>query len=158
MFDSVWPHRHQPTRLPHPWDSPDKNTGVGCHLLLQCMKVKSESEVAQSCLTLCDAMDCSPPGYSWFNSWVRKFPWTRDRVPTPVFLGFSDGSDGKEFACSETWDWSLTWEDSPGGGHGNLLQYSCLKNPHGQRSLVGYSPWGSQRVGLDWATKRSTAH
>ena len=48
---SVWPHRRQPTRLPRPWDSPGKNTGVGCHFLLQCMKVKSESEVAQSCLT-----------------------------------------------------------------------------------------------------------
>ena len=45
------PHRQQPTRLPRPWDSPGKNTGVGCHLLLQCMKVKSESEVTQSCLT-----------------------------------------------------------------------------------------------------------
>ena len=52
MSDSVWPHRWQPTRLPHPWDSPGKNTGVGCHFLLQCMKVKSESEVAQLCLTL----------------------------------------------------------------------------------------------------------
>ena len=52
----------QPTRLPHPWDSPGKNTGVGCHFLLQCMKVKSESEVAQSCLTLSDPMDCSLPG------------------------------------------------------------------------------------------------
>ena len=58
------PHRRQPTRLPHPWDSPGKNTGVGCHFLLQCMKVKSESEVAQSFLTLCDPMDCSPPGSS----------------------------------------------------------------------------------------------
>ena len=58
------PHRQQPTRLPRPWDSPGKNTGVGCHFLLQCMKVKSESEVAQSCPTLCDPMDCSPPGSS----------------------------------------------------------------------------------------------
>ena len=57
-------HRQQPTRLPHPWDSPGKNTGVGCHFLLQCMKVKSESEVAQSCPTLSDPMDCSPPGSS----------------------------------------------------------------------------------------------
>ena len=47
-----------------PWDSPGKNTGVGCHFLLQCMKVKSESEVAQSCRTLSDPMDCSPPGSS----------------------------------------------------------------------------------------------
>ena len=59
MSDSVRPHRRQPTRLPRPWDSPGKNTGVGCHFLLPCMKVKSESEVAQSCPTLNDPMDCS---------------------------------------------------------------------------------------------------
>ena len=64
MSNSVWPHRRQPTRLPHPWDSPGKNTGVGCHFLLQCRKVKSEREVAQSCLTLRDPMDCSLPGSS----------------------------------------------------------------------------------------------
>ena len=64
MSDTVRPHRRQPTRLPRPWDSPGKNTGVGCHFLLQCMKVKSESEVAQSCPTLSDPMDCSLPGSS----------------------------------------------------------------------------------------------
>ena len=64
MSDSVWPHRWQPTRLHCPWDSPGKNTGVGCHFLLQCTKVKSESEVTQSCLTLHDPMDCSLPGSS----------------------------------------------------------------------------------------------
>ena len=64
MSDSVRPHRRQPTRLPCPWDSPGKNTGVGCHFLLQCMKVKSKSEVAQLGPTLCDPMDCSPPGSS----------------------------------------------------------------------------------------------
>ena len=64
MSDSVRPHRRQPTRLPRPWDSPGKNTGVGCHFFLQCRKVKSESEVAQSCLTPSDLMDCSPPGPS----------------------------------------------------------------------------------------------
>ena len=63
MSDSVRPHRWQPTRLPRPWDSPGKNTGVGCHFLLQCMKVKSESEIAQSCPTLSDPMDCSLPGF-----------------------------------------------------------------------------------------------
>ena len=62
MSDSVRPHRRQPSRLPHPWDSPGKNTGVGCHFLLQCMKVRSEREVAQSCLTLSDPMDYSLPG------------------------------------------------------------------------------------------------
>ena len=64
MSDSVWPHRRQPTRLPHPWDSLGKNTGVGCHFLLQCMKVKSQSEVTQSCLTLSDPTVCSLPGSS----------------------------------------------------------------------------------------------
>ena len=59
-IDDSPPHR----RLPRPWDFPGKNTGVGCHFLLQCMKVKSESEVAQSCPTLRDSMDCSPPGSS----------------------------------------------------------------------------------------------
>ena len=64
MSDSVRPHRLQPNRLPRPWDSPGKNTGMGCHFLLQCMKVKSEREVAQSCPTLSDPMDCSLPGSS----------------------------------------------------------------------------------------------
>ena len=64
MSDSVRPHRRQPTMLPQPWDSPGKNIGVGCHFLLQCMKVKSEIEVAQWCLTLSDPMDCSLPGSS----------------------------------------------------------------------------------------------
>ena len=54
----------QPTRLPRPWDSPGKNTGAGCHFLRHCMKVKSESEVAQSCPTLSDPTDCSLPGSS----------------------------------------------------------------------------------------------
>ena len=62
--DSVRPHRRQPTRLLCPWDSPGKNAGVGCHFFLQCMKVKSESEVAQLCPTLSDPMGCSLPGSS----------------------------------------------------------------------------------------------
>ena len=61
---TLWPHRRQPTRLPRPWDSPGKTTGVGCYFLLQCMKVKSESEVTQSYPTLSDPMNCSPPGSS----------------------------------------------------------------------------------------------
>ena len=62
VSNSLWPHGLQPSRLLCPWDSPGKSTGVGCHFLLQCMKVKSESEVAQSCLTLRDPVDCSLPG------------------------------------------------------------------------------------------------
>ena len=64
MSDSMRPHRWQPTRLTHPWDSPGKNIGVGCHFLFQCMEVKSENEVAQSYPTLSDPMDCSLPGSS----------------------------------------------------------------------------------------------
>ena len=64
LCPTLRPHRRQPTRLPRPWDSPGKNTGVGYHFLLQRMKVKSESEVAQSCPTLSDPMDCSLPGFS----------------------------------------------------------------------------------------------
>ena len=69
MSDSVRPHRQQPTRLPRPWDSPGKNTGVGCHFLLQCMKVRSESEVSQSCPTV-------------------STPWTA-AYQAPASIGFS---------------------------------------------------------------------
>ena len=76
MSDPVRPHRWQPTRLPCPWDSPGKNTGVGCHFFLQCMKVKSESEVAQSCPTLHDPMDCSLPGSSVHGTFqARVLEW-----------------------------------------------------------------------------------
>ena len=64
MSDPVQARRWQPTRLPRPWDSPGKNTGVGCHFLLQCVKVKSESEVTQSCRTRDDPMVCSLLGSS----------------------------------------------------------------------------------------------
>ena len=66
----------------------------------------------------------------------------REQLPTPVFLGFPDGLDGKESVCN-TRDLGLIpgLGRSPRGGHGNLPQYSCLENPHGQKSLVGYSPW-----------------
>ena len=76
MSDSVQPHRRQPTRLSRPWDFPGKNTGVGCHFLLQCMKVKSESEVTQSCLILSDPMDWSPPGSSFHGIFqARVLEW-----------------------------------------------------------------------------------
>ena len=66
----------QPTKLPRPWDSPGKNTGVGCHFLLQCMKVISESEVTQSSPTLRDPMDCSLPGFSAYGIFqARVLEW-----------------------------------------------------------------------------------
>ena len=92
----------------------------------------------------------------WFNSWVRKIPWGRDRLCTPVFLGYPGGSDGKESACNAGdlgsipgLGWSL------GRGDGNPFQYSCLENPHGQRSLAGYSPWSHKE--LDMTEQLSTA-
>ena len=115
MSNSVRPHRWQPTRLPRPWDSPGENTGVGCHFLLQCMKVKSESEVAQSCLTLSDPMDCSLPGSSihgifqarvleWgaigfrvtqFELWcwrrLLRVPWTARRSNQSILKEISPG-------------------------------------------------------------------
>ena len=76
MSDSVQPLGLQPTRLLLPWDSPGKNTGVGCHFLLQCMKVESESEVSQSCPTLSDLMDCSLPGSSIHGIfWATVLEW-----------------------------------------------------------------------------------
>ena len=85
MSDSVGPHRRQPTRLPYPWDSPGKNTGMGCHFLLQCMKVKSESEVAQSCLTLLTpwaAAHQAPPSMGF----SRQEYWSRVPLPSPEHL------------------------------------------------------------------------
>ena len=101
MSDSVRPHRWQPTRLPCSWDSPGKNTGVGCHFLLQCMKVKSESEVAQSYLTLRDPMDCSLPGSSVHGifqgegSHLTIFPDQRKK------LSFTSGSNLVSFYWHE---------------------------------------------------------
>ena len=84
MSDSVQPCRWQPTRLPHPWDSPGKNTGVGRHFLLQCMKVKNE--VAQSCPTLSDPMNCSPPGSSVHGIFqARVLEW--DAIAFSAILG-----------------------------------------------------------------------
>ena len=95
MSNSVRPHRRQPTRLCHPWDSPEKNTGVGCHFLLQCMKVKSESEVAQSCPTLSDPMDCSLPGSSVHGIFqARVLEWV-----AIAFSGFRMGASHKWGNC-----------------------------------------------------------
>ena len=97
MSHSVQPHRRPPTRLPCPWDSPGKNTGVGCHFLLQCMKLNSESEVAQSCPTLSDLMDCSLPGSSVHGIFqARVLEWG-----AIAFSGIGDGERLKSFAESD---------------------------------------------------------
>ena len=85
MSDSVRPHRQQPTRLPRLWDSPGKNTGVGCHFLLQCMKVKSQSEVAQSCLTLCDPLDAAYQA-SLSMGFPRQEYWSGVALPSLYYV------------------------------------------------------------------------
>ena len=95
------------------------------------------------------AQPCRRP---WFDSWVRKFPWRKDRLPTLVFMGFPGGSDDNESACNSGDPRSIPGLGRfRGGGHGNPLQYSSLENPHGQRSLVGYTPWGCKDLDMiEW--------
>ena len=122
MSDSVQPHRRQPTRLPHPWDSPGKNTGVGCHFLLQCMKVKSESEVTHSCPTSSDPMDCSLPGSSIHGIFqARVLEWGAIANSIILLLLMTELTDqlGPVIANIRA---------DYGEGSGTLLQYSCLEN------------------------------
>ena len=90
------------------------------------------------------------------DSWMGKIPWRRDRLPTPAFIGFPGGSDDKKSSC-DAGDLGFIpgLGRSPGGGCGNPLQYSFLENPHRQRSLVGYSPWGRKESDL---TERLNTH
>ena len=104
MSDSVRPHRRKPTRLPCPWDSPGKNTGVGCHFLLQCMKVKSESEVSHvRLLTTAWTAAYQAPLSMGFS---RQEYWSGVPLPSPIkhttlhTMGFPGGSAGKESTCN----------------------------------------------------------
>ena len=130
MSDSVRPYRRQLTRLPHPWDTPGKNTGVGCPFLLQCVKVKSESEVTQSCQTLCDPVDCSLPGSSVHGilqarvlEWVAIAllgVWKPTALPLELELGAQYGvcRSPQEKAMaphSSTLAWKIPWTEEPGG-------------------------------------------
>ena len=133
MSDSVRPQRWQPTKLPRPWDSPGKNTGVGCHFLLQCMKVKSESEVTQSCPTLHDPMDCSPPGSSIHGIFqARVLEWGAiayhllKRACQVVLVIKNPPANAGDLRNSGS---IPGLGRSPGEGNGNPLQYSCLENP-----------------------------
>ena len=135
MSDSVQPHRWQPTRLLCPWDSPGKNTGVGCHFLLQCMKVKSENEVAQSCPTPSDPIDCSPPGPSVHGIFqARVLEWGAiafsDLQPRKLDIWASAGGSAVKNPPASAGDVGLI----PGSGRssgeekGNSVQYSRLEN------------------------------
>ena len=127
MSDSVQPQRQQPTRLPRPWDSPGKNTGVGCHFPLQCMKVKSESEATQSCPTICDPMDCSLPGPSVHRIFqARVLEW--------VAIAFILQARLQQYVSCELPDVQAGFRK----GNGNPLQYSCLEN-----SMDGGAWWAA---------------
>ena len=101
-------------------------------------------------------LQCRSP---WFNSWVGMILWRRNILPTPVFLGFPGGSDSTE----STWNAGDLGAipgmgRSPGGGHGNPLQYSCLENPHGQRSLAGCSPCAHKESNMTELLKTQHTH
>ena len=121
MSDSVQPHRQQPTRLPRPWDSQGKSTGVGCRLLLQCMKVKSESKVAQSCLTLSDPMNCSLLGscvHGIFQARVLEWGAIAFSTMQETWVQFLNWEDPlkKEMAThSSILAWRIPWTGEPGG-------------------------------------------
>ena len=119
MSDSVRPHRRQPARLCHPWDSPGKNTGAGCHFLLQCMKVKGENEVAQSWLTLSEPMDCSLPGSSVHGIFqARVLEW--------VAIVFSEG-------CLECAVFLTCWR--------HRTKFAIFVFIPRLRSIWGQNPW-----------------
>ena len=142
VSNSVRPHRRQPTRLPRPWDSPGKNTGVGCHFLLQCVKVKSESEVAQSCPTPSNPMDCSPPGSSVHGNFqARVLEWGATAFSF-ANVSFVANLMGKKLYQLISTTLSPGFHISLNGatifpvtqvlgreGNGTPLQYSCLANP-----------------------------
>ena len=128
------PHRWQPTRLHCPWDSPGKNTGVGCHFLLQCMKVKSESEVAQSCPTLHDPMDCSLPGSSIHGIFqARVLEWdviafSNREMRNPQLSGIQENESESHSVLSDSWwphglysPWNSPGQNTGIGNH-SLLQ------------------------------------
>ena len=144
MSDSVQPHRRQPIRLPCPWDSPSKNTGVGCHFLLQCMKVKSESEVAQSCQTLNDLMHCSLPGSSVHGIFqARVLEW--------VAIAFSSRGYTYTYSCTTYLDkFHLLMGFLSGSAAKNLPANS------GDAGDMSSIPGSGRSPGIEMATHSST--
>ena len=154
MSNSVRPRRRQPTRLPHPWDSPGKNTGVGCYFLFQCKKVKSESEVAQSCLTLSDPMDCSLPGSSVHGIFqARVLEWGAIAFSKGVgyLLQYSWASlvatmIKNLFARLETWIRTMGWKDPLEEGmatHSSILAWEIpwTEEPGRLQSMESQKSW-----------------
>ena len=156
MSDSVRPHRRQPTRPPRPWDSPGKNTGVGCHFLLQCMKVKSESEVAESCPTLSNPMDCSPPGSSIHGIFqARVLEWGAiafSSIGASLVAQVVKNLPGMQ----KTWVRSLGWEDPLEKEMATNSSVLASRIP-GTQAPGGLPSMGSHRVGHDWSDLAAAA-
>ena len=137
------PHRWQPTRFPCPWDSPCKNTGVGCHFLLPCMTVKSESEVAQLCPTLSDPMDCSPPDSSVHGIFqARVLDW----VVISSLRKLSTGKTKQNLQRDpSTWEDEVSWGEwvqgagTRGTPTAQGLQRHAGGHVHGRASCPGES-------------------
>ena len=148
MSDSVRPHRQQPTRLCRPWDSSGKNTGVGCHFLPQCMKVKSESEVAQSCPILHYPMDCRLPGSSVHGIFqARVLEWGA----IAFSMKYTRHCQKPACQCRRLRESGLIpgLGRSPGGGDGNPLQCSFLDNSMNRGFMEGScSPWRATVHGI----------
>ena len=131
MSDSVCPHRRQPTRLPRPWDSPGKNTGVGCHFLLQCMKVKSESEDAQSSPTLSNHTDCSLPGSSVHGIFqARVLEWGAIAFSHTQLVQYKKLGEASQMISYELWQrinviWCLILNFLFGIYQINYLKHNC---------------------------------
>ena len=143
MSDSVRPHRWQPTRLLYPWDSPGKNTRVGCHFLLQCMKVKSESEVAQSCTTLSNPMGCSPPGSSIHGVFQARI-LERVSFPSP-----NTGSSASNIWGTRPTPTLLPWADT-----GYIKVWNTMT---GDKTLLAcYKSLGLKVSGCWWGVQAST--
>ena len=125
MSDSVRPQRWQPTRLPRPWDSPGKNAGVGCHFLLQSMRVKSESEVAQSRPILSDPMDCSLPGSSVYGIFqARILEW--GAIPFSALLAIPAKSLQSCLTLCDPMDCSIPGSSVYGIFQAKLLEWVAI--------------------------------
>ena len=149
MSDSVQPHRLQPTRLLCPWDSPGKSTGVGCHCLLQCMKVKSESEVTQSCPTLSNPMDCSLPGSSVHGI-------LQARVLEWVAIAFSNAWKWKVKVKSLSparllaTPWTAAYQAPPSMGFSRQEYWSGLPLPSPNKELLPCKSCNTARKWQSW--------
>ena len=147
------PHRRQPPTLPCPWDSPGKNTGVGCHFLFQCMKVKSESEVAQSCPTLSNHMDCSLAGSFTHGIFqARVLEWGAIAFSTSTSVGRKSACNAGAIGAVGS---ILSLERTPWGRAWQPTLVFLPREAHGQRRLAGYSTMDCKELDMTEATEHA---